>query len=796
MVHRSHFPPVDIPEMPLTDFVLERALDEPDRPAIVNGETGSVLTYGALVASVGDWAATLARRGVGKGTVCAIYGPNSPEYAVVFYAIAKVGGIITTISPLYTVSELTHQLRDSGAHVLVAAPYLMHTAMQAATLAGVTETIALGPLAEVASASTANRQAGAPSCDIAIDPRRDLVALPYSSGTTGLPKGVMLTHYNIVANVCQTDAVERIHPDEVLIAALPFYHIYAMVVVMNRALHAGATIVTMSQFKIHEFLEIIQKYRVSLAYLVPPLVRTLATHAEVDHYDLSSLREVVSGAAPLPDPLARRCSERIGCTVRQLYGLTEAGPLTHIMPRDRMRRNSVGLSLPNTEFRIVDVVLKRDVGPEELGEVWIRGPQIMQGYLNNPEATAAMLDKDGWLRTGDIGYVDSDGYLYVVERAKELMKFRGLHYGEDELLLSMVEDIAIRRQAAARVGFQALLLDSVQEAVVATDMTLRVTFWNRGSEHLFGYAAEEAIGRPVDELVLPTRDRFKLAWDPDMAGLRQSGRWQGHVLRRRKDWSQFWADLVVSAIWVDGARSGFIAIHRDISELKRSQQLIQDSQEQLRNLASSLMSIREHERSAISRELHDELGQMLTRLKIDLCWLTERLPRSLRTKRSAAMPALIDKMVATVQHISAQLRPAILDDLGLEAAIEWHAKEFASWSGCDCVLDLDLASLKGERDRDIAVFRVVQEALTNVARHSKAHHVTVRARIGAADLVVDVEDDGVGIPETRWTSSDSLGLIGMRERADGLGGRLAWQRRSPNGTVMTLRVPLIRGSHT
>ncbi len=792
MVHRSDVAPVVIPEVPLTDFVLERALDQPDRPAIINGETGNVLTYGALVAAVAAWEATLSRRGVRKGTVCAIYGPNSPEYAIVFYAIAKAGGIVTTVNPLYTVSELTHQLRDSAARVLIAASHLMHTAIEAGTLAAVTEIIALGPLVEI---DTAPNQAEGTSRDIVIEPRRDLVALPYSSGTTGLPKGVMLTHYNIVANVCQANAVERIQPDEVLIATLPFYHIYAMVVVMHRALRAGATIVTMSQFKIHEFLEIVQKYRVSLAYLVPPLVRSLATYGEVDQYDLSSLREVVSGAAPLPENTARRCSERVGCTVRQLYGLTEAGPLTHITPRDRMRQNSVGLPLPNTEFRIVEVVYKRDVEPEELGEVWVRGPQIMQGYLNNPEATAAMIDREGWLRTGDIGYIDCDGYLYVLERAKELVKFRGLHYGEGELLFSMVEDIALRRQAAARVAFQALLLDSVEEAVIAIDMAERVIFWNRGSEHLFGYTADEAVGRPIDELVLPTSESFKLAWDPDMEGLRQNGRWQGHVLRRNKNGSQFWADLVVSAIWVDGAQLGFIAIHRDISELKRSQRLLQDSQEQLRNLAASLMSVREHERSAISRELHDELGQTLTRLKIDLCWLADRLPRKLRTKRSTAMPVLVDSMVATVQHISAQLRPAILDDLGLEAAIEWHAKEFASWSGCHCVLDLDLAHLKGDRDRDIAVFRVVQEALTNVARHSEAVHVTVRARAGAGELVVDVEDDGVGLPETRWTSSDSLGLIGMRERAEGLGGQFLWQRRSPNGTIVTLKVPLVRGDH-
>ena len=219
-----------------------------------------------------------------------------------------------------------------------------------------------------------------------------------------------------------------------LIGILPFYHIYGMVVIMSGALRAGATTVTMPRFDLEQFLGLLQKHGVTMAYLVPPIVLALAKHPLVDDYDISKLTDVLSGAAPLPLPVAEACVKRHGLLLRQGYGLTETSPVTHANGRDReVKLDSVGAALPNTEYRIVDVSTGEDAGVDQLGEIWIRGPQVMKGYLNNPEATRDMLDDDGWLHTGDIGRADADGYMYVVDRVKELIKYKGLQVAPAEL---------------------------------------------------------------------------------------------------------------------------------------------------------------------------------------------------------------------------------------------------------------------------------------------------------------------------------------------------------------------------
>jgi signal transduction histidine kinase len=249
--------------------------------------------------------------------------------------------------------------------------------------------------------------------------------------------------------------------------------------------------------------------------------------------------------------------------------------------------------------------------------------------------------------------------------------------------------------------------------------------------------------------------------------------------------------LFVSTIYdADGQPSGFVAIHRDITEVRRDREMIRDAGERMRNLASRLMEIREQERASIARELHDQLGQALTRLNIDLCWLGARLPKYLRTKRVRSMVSIVEKMLETVHHISSELRPAILDDLGLEAALEWQVQEFVDWNGGRSKLDLKMHDLKPNGERDTAVFRIVQEALTNVARHAHANLLTVRGRVSDGELIVEVEDDGVGLPESKLLSPRSLGLIGMRERAEAVRGRLDCTRRTTGGTVVAVRVPL------
>jgi len=270
---------------------------------------------------------------------------------------------------------------------------------------------------------------------VAINPRADLVALPYSSGTTGLPKGVMLTHYNLVANMCQMDGLDYFHRDDTLLCVLPLFHIYGLVVVLNMGLHLGATIVTMPRFDLEQFLGLIQKYRVTLSHIVPPIVLKLAKDPSVEKYDLSSLKMIFSGAAPLGPELSRECMQRIGCGIRQGYGMTETSPVTHSSPADptKMKLGSIGPPAPNTECKLVDPATGAELGPNHEGEVCVRGPQNMKGYLNNPEATARTIDQNGWLHTGDIGYADEDGHFYIVDRVKELIKYKGFQVAPAEL---------------------------------------------------------------------------------------------------------------------------------------------------------------------------------------------------------------------------------------------------------------------------------------------------------------------------------------------------------------------------
>ena len=433
MIYRSPLPDVEIPVRPLHEHVFEHAGRWPDKPALIDGPSGRTLTYARLRSMARAAAAGLAARGFGRGDVLAVYSPNLPEYAAAFFGVSAAGGVVTTMNPLYTADEVARQLRDSGARFLLTVPPFLDAARKGAEGTAVEEIFVFGE-AEGATPFASLAAGGEPPA-AAIDPREDLAALPYSSGTTGMPKGVMLTHYNLVANVTQLAAQEGIAAEDTLIGILPFYHIYGMTVIMSAALQAGATVVTMPRFDLEQFLGLLQKHRVTTAYLAPPIVLALARHPLVDRFDVSSLKNVMSGAAPLPESVARAAAARNdGMLVRQGYGLTETSPVTHTnSPKQELRITSVGAALPNTEWRIVDAATGRDAAPGAPGEVWIRGPQVMKGYLHNPEATRAMIDADGWLRTGDVGRADADGYLYVVDRLKELIKYKAFQVAPAEL---------------------------------------------------------------------------------------------------------------------------------------------------------------------------------------------------------------------------------------------------------------------------------------------------------------------------------------------------------------------------
>jgi acyl-CoA synthetase (AMP-forming)/AMP-acid ligase II len=434
VIFHSTYPDVDIPDISLPAFVLKGAAALGNKPALIDGPTGRTLTYADLATAVRQAAANLARRGFRKGDVFAIYSPNIPEYAVALHAVATLGGIATTANPLSTPRELALQLQDARAKYLVTIPELIDRALEATSQAPVKELFVFGEAAG-ATPFAALMQGSDPVPSVAIDPRKDLVTLPYSSGTTGLPKGVMLTHRNLVANILQTSAVVHATEGEVSIAVLPFYHIYGFTVLLNISLYQGVTIVTMPRFDLELFLRLLQDYAVTRANVVPPIVLALAKHPLVARYDLHALLSINSGAAPLDASVEQACGDRLKCFVAQGYGLTETSPVVSTTPVDPARRRggSAGLLIPNTECKVMDPASEAELGPGERGEVWIRGPQVMTGYLNHPEATAAMLDADGWLRTGDIGSVDADGYLFVVDRLKELIKYKGYQVAPAEL---------------------------------------------------------------------------------------------------------------------------------------------------------------------------------------------------------------------------------------------------------------------------------------------------------------------------------------------------------------------------
>jgi acyl-CoA synthetase (AMP-forming)/AMP-acid ligase II len=244
----------------------------------------------------------------------------------------------------------------------------------------------------------------------------------------------MLTHRNLVANVLQATATIDVLDGDVVLGVLPFFHIYGMSVIMNASLYTGATVVSMPRFDLAQCLEAIQKYRVTLAFVVPPIVLALAKSPLVEQYDLTSIRSLFSGAAPLGENLADGVCGRLGCSVRQGYGLTETSPVTHTgRPGGGAHKSGIGPPAPNTEVRVVDILTGRDVEASEEGEIWIRGPQVMKGYLNRPDATAAMIDADGWLHTGDVGYVDDSGGFFIVDRVKELIKYKGFQVAPAEL---------------------------------------------------------------------------------------------------------------------------------------------------------------------------------------------------------------------------------------------------------------------------------------------------------------------------------------------------------------------------
>jgi len=426
------------PKHPLSQMLGETARRLPEKAALID-TVGNSYSYRRIWQAANGLARFLQRRaGIRTGETVAILAPNGAEYAVALHGALLAGARVTPLNPLYREREVEHQLDDAAAVVIFVAAALQPVVDAARAhlpgLRAVYQIEAVWGLAE--------EESGEPE-PIALDPERDLAFLPYSSGTTGLPKGVMLTHYNLTSNIRQCAAMGISTEDSVVLAFLPFFHIYGATLLLNATLAFGGTCVVMPRFDPEQALTLIEQHRVTDLYVAPPALLALVHHPAVAQRDHSSLRFILSGAAPLPAEIAALAVARFGVPVIQGYGMTEASPVTNSQHVDAIKPGSVGPAAENTEEKVVDIATGEELPRGATGELLIRGPQVMRGYWKAPEATAETLLPDGWLRSGDIARMDEDGHVYILDRAKEMIKYKGYQVAPAELEALIMEHPAV-----------------------------------------------------------------------------------------------------------------------------------------------------------------------------------------------------------------------------------------------------------------------------------------------------------------------------------------------------------------
>ncbi len=491
IIHTSPLPDVEIADQSITECVFASAADHADEVAITDGASSSY-TFSELHDAVQRLSGGLSSRRVGPGTTVAILAPNVPEYAIVFHAIALAGGTVTTINPTYSAEEVRFQLTDASASWLVTIPMFLETARAAAAGTAMEEIVVMG---QAEGATPLGSLFDDRIDQVPVDYAEHVVVLPYSSGTTGLPKGVMLTHRNLVANIAQMEHTFMPADGEVALAVLPFFHIYGMQVLMNMLLAFGVRVVTMPRFDMMRALELVQEQRITRFFAVPPMVLGLAKHPAVDDFDLSSIKQIFSGAAPLGADLAAAAAARVGCEVVQGYGMTELSPVSHCTPEGQFRPGTSGVTISNTEIRIVDPESGADLGVGGRGELLVRGPQVMKGYLNNPDATAETLDSDGWLHTGDVAIIDAEDHVSIVDRIKELIKYKAFQVPPAELEAVLVTHPAVAD--AAVIGIPDEEAGELPKAFITlvpgTDAPTLADLQEHVAEHLASYKQVRAF---------------------------------------------------------------------------------------------------------------------------------------------------------------------------------------------------------------------------------------------------------------------------------------------------------------
>jgi long-chain acyl-CoA synthetase len=420
----------------------------PDKIAITFKD--QAITFAAFDAESNQLANALASLAVTSGDRVGLYLPNCPQYELAFYAASKLGAVACPMNSSYREREITYQVNDSGTKVLITHANLWPTVDACRSqMPDVARVVVVGEdvndqSGTVVSYAEVVGTARATDPGVRVD-QSQLAALPYSSGTTGLPKGVMLTQQILVWNQLQYRVASGVSADDTYPIFLPLAHIYG-VMLMNSALASGAHQVLMERFDLAALVAVMQQHAVTLLHLVPPVLLAFANAPDLQRRQFERIRYALSAAAPLAPDVARRVEQRLGLRVIQAYGLTETGPASHHSPLepDKVKLESVGTVMADTEQRVVDLETGQNVlQPGEVGEILIRGPQVMQGYWNAPDETARAL-RNGWLHTGDIGYVDEDGYAYVIDRKKEMIKCRAFSIAPAELEAALLEhgDIA------------------------------------------------------------------------------------------------------------------------------------------------------------------------------------------------------------------------------------------------------------------------------------------------------------------------------------------------------------------